>query len=384
MTDDCGPNKESVKDMELLDLLRELRQQEGSDLHLVAGSAPRLRIDGHLRPMETPLLTDQDINGFAESFLGGDQLRQLAQEGEWDGAHTVPEVGRFRFHVYTQRGSLAMAVRAISNTVPSLDELGVPSVVNALMQKSQGLVLVTGPTGSGKSTTLAAMLDLVNQERRAHIVSLEDPIEVLHSHKKSLVSQIEVGSDVREFQSALKGMLRQDPDVVFLGELRDRETIHAALTMAETGHLTVATLHTNSAIQSLTRLISVFPAHQQPEVRAQLSMVLEGVLSQRLVPRWEGSGRVLAMEILILSPAIRNLIREDKLHQVYSMMQTGQVQYGMQTMNQALADLVNQKAIASELAFTLSTFPDELTKLLERTGRVRPLPTSLAQLRPRA
>lgn len=384
MTDDCGPNKESLKDMELLDLLRELRQQGGSDLHLVAGSAPRLRIDGHLRPMETPLLTDQDINGFAESFLGEVQLRQLAQAGEWDGAHTVPEVGRFRFHAYTQRGSLAMAVRAVSNTVPSLDELGVPSVVNVLMQKSQGLVLVTGPTGSGKSTTLAAMLDLVNQERRAHIVSLEDPIEVLHSHKKSLVSQIEVGSDVREFQSALKGMLRQDPDVVFLGELRDRETIHAALTMAETGHLTVATLHTNSAIQSLTRLISVFPAHQQPEVRAQLSMVLEGVLSQRLVPRWEGSGRVLAMEILILSPAIRNLIREDKLHQVYSMMQTGQTQYGMQTMNQALADLVGQKAIASELALTLSTFPDELTKLLERTGRVRPSPTSLAQLRPRA
>jgi twitching motility protein PilT len=264
-----------------------------------------------------------------------------------------------------------MAVRAVSTTTPSFDQLGLPSVVKSLMQKSQGLVLVTGPTGSGKSTTLAAMLDQVNQERRAHIVSLEDPIEVLHSHKKSLVSQIEVGSDVREFQSALKGILRQDPDVVFLGELRDRETIHAALTMAETGHLTVATLHTNSAIQSLTRLISVFPAHQQPEVRVQLSMVLEGIVSQRLVPRSEGVGRVLALEILILSSAIRNLIREDKFHQIYSIMQTGHVQYSMQTMNQALADLVSQKVIASEWAFTLTSFPEELTKLLERTGRVR-------------
>jgi len=369
--------------MELLDLLQELRKQGGSDLHLVAESVPRLRIDGHLRPMEMPILTDQDVSRFAASLLTEAQQRQLATEGEWDGARTVPEVGRFRFHLYTQRGSLAMAIRAVSNTISSLDQLGLPSVVKALMQKSQGLVLVTGPTGSGKSTTLAAMLDQVNQERRAHIVSLEDPIEVLHSHKKSLVSQIEVGSDVREFQSALKGMLRQDPDVVFLGELRDQETIQAALIMAETGHLTVATLHTNSAIQSLTRLISVFPAHQQPEVRAQLSMVLEGVLSQRLVPRWEGSGRVLALEILILSPAIRNLIREDKLNQVYSMMQTGQAQYGMQTMNQALADLVSQKVIVLELALKLTTFPDELTKLLERTGRVRTSPMSLARLRPR-
>jgi twitching motility protein PilT len=220
----------------------------------------------------------------------------------------------------------------------------------------------------------------VNQERRAHIVSLEDPIELLHPHKKSLVSQLEVGSDVQDFQMALKGILRQDPDVVFLGELRDRETIQAALTMAETGHLTVATLHTNSAIQSLTRLISVFPAHQQPEVRVQLSMVLEGILSQRLVPRWEGTGRVLALEILILSPAIRNLIREDKLHQVYSMMQTGQAQYSMQTMNQALAELVNQKVIACELAMEVTTFPEELSKLLERSGRVRSSP--LTQLRP--
>jgi len=368
--------------MELLDLLRELRQQGGSDLHLVADSVPRLRVDGHLRQMEGPILASQDLSRLAESLLTEEQQRLLAESGEWDGAHTLPVVGRFRFHLYTQRGSLAMAVRAVSDSVPSLEELGLPPVAKGLMQKSQGLVLVTGPTGSGKSTTLAAMLDQVNQERRAHIVSLEDPIELLHPHKKSLVSQLEVGSDVQDFQVALKGILRQDPDVVFLGELRDRETIQAALTMAETGHLTVATLHTNSAIQSLTRLISVFPAHQQPEVRVQLSMVLEGILSQRLLPRWKRTGRVLALEILILSPAIRNLIREDKLHQVYSMMQTGQAQYAMQTMNQALADLVSQKVIACELAMELTTLPEELTKLLERSGRVRSSPKSLAQLRP--
>jgi len=355
--------------MELMELLQELRQQGGSDLHLVADSVPRFRVDGHLMPMEGAILTSRDVSRFAESLLTEEQQRQVAETGEWDGAHTVPEGGRFRFHLYTQRGSLAMAVRAVSNSIPSLDALGLPSVVKALMQKPQGLVLVTGATGSGKSTTLAAMLDQVNQERRAHIVSLEDPIEVLHTHKNSLVSQVEVGSDVPEFQAALKGILRQDPDVVFLGELRDRETIQAALTMAETGHLTVATLHTNSAIQSLSRLISVFPAHQQQEVRVQLSMVLEGILSQRLVPRLEGTGRVLALEILILSPAVRNLIREEKLHQVYSMMQTGQAQYGMQTMNQALADLVNQKVIASELALELTMFPEEFTKLLERIGR---------------
>ena len=365
--------------MELVDLLRTLRKRRGSDLHLVAESVPRLRIDGHLRAMERPILTAQDVRRFVEGLLDEDQQHQLAKDGAWDGANTVSGLGRFRFHVYSQRGSLAMAVRAVSDTIPSLEQLGVPAVVKRLMRKSQGLVLVTGPTGSGKSTTLAAMLDQINQERRVHIVSLEDPIEVVHSHKKSLVSQMEVGFDVPEFQPALKGLLRQDPDVVFLGELRDRETIQAALTMAETGHLTVATLHTNSALQSLTRVISVFPAHQQPEVRTQLSMVLEGVLSQRLVPRWEGAGRVLALEILILSPAIQNLIREDKLHQVYSLMQTGQAQFGMQTMNQALADLVSQKVMDSDLALEMTMFPDELAKLLERTSRIRMSSLSVAQ-----
>jgi twitching motility protein PilT len=369
--------------MDLAELLCELRRQGGSDLHLVAGSVPRLRVDGHLRPMETPMLTSQDMYRLAESLLTEAQRHQLTQTGEWDGAYSVPDIGRFRFHVYTQRGSLAMAIRAVSGEIPTFEELGLPPIVEELMKKPQGLILVTGPTGSGKSTTLASMLDRINEERRAHIISLEDPIEILHKHKKSLVSQLEVGSDVREFQSALKGILRQDPDVVFLGELRDLETIHAALTMAETGHLTVATLHTNSAIHSLTRLVSVFPPHQQQEIRIQLSMVLEGILAQRLLPRSEGKGRVLALEILIPSPAIRNLIREDKIHQMYSMMQTGQAQYGMQTMNQALADLVGRGVISSGLAMGITTLPDELVKLLERTGRDRAGAMSLARLRPR-
>ena len=369
--------------MELSELLHELRQRGGSDLHLVAGSVPRLRVDGHLRPLEGEILSNQDLSRMAEALLTEEQYQQVIHTGTWDGAHTVPGFGRFRVHVYRQRGSLAMAVRAVPDSTPTVEELGLPPIVGELMRKPQGLILVTGPTGSGKSTTLAAMVDQVNQERLAHIVSLEDPIEVLHGHKKSLVSQLEVGSDVREFQSALKGILRQDPDVVFLGELRDLETIQAALTMAETGHLTVATLHTNSAIHSLTRLLSVFPPHQQQEIRTQLSMVLEGILAQRLIPRLEGQGRVLALEILIPTPAVRNLIREDKIHQIYSMMQTGQAQYGMQTMNQALAVLCTQGVLSTKVALGLSTLPDELTKLLERTGRARSTSMSLARLRTR-
>lgn len=369
--------------MELTTLLGELCRQGGSDLHLVSGSVPRLRVDGCLRPMESPALTSLDLSHMTESLLSEEQHQQVIQTGGWDGAYSLPTIGRFRIHVYTQRGSLAMAIRAVSGNIPTFEEIGLPLIVKELLRKPQGLILVTGPTGSGKSTTLASMLDRINEDRRAHIISLEDPIEILHSHKKSLVSQMEVGSDIREFQSALKGILRQDPDVVFLGELRDLETIQAALTLAETGHLTLATLHTNSAIHTLTRLVSVFPPHQQHEIRIQLSMVLEGVLAQRLLPRSEGKGRVLALEILIPSPAIRNLIREDKIHQMYSMMQTGQAQYGMQTMNQALVDLTSQGVISPELAMGVTTLPDELSKLLERTGRDRSRVMSLARLRPR-
>ncbi len=369
--------------MGLAELLNELRSQGGSDLHLVSGSVPRLRIDGHLRPMDYPALTSQDVDRFADGLMTEAQRLRFNKSGECDGAYSLPDLGRFRFHLSTRRGNPSMAIRAISDVLPSFDDLGLPPIIHELVRKPQGLILVTGPTGSGKSTTLASMLDRINEERRAHIISLEDPIEFLHTHKQSLVSQLEVGTDVREFQSALKGILRQDPDVVFLGELRDLETIQAALTMAETGHLTVATLHTNSAIHTLTRLVSVFPSHQQSEIRIQLSMVLEGILAQRLLPRSEGKGRVMALEILIPSPAIRNLIREDKIHQLYSMMQTGQAQYGMQTMNQALAELAGRGVIQPNLAMSITPLPDELAKILERTGRDRPGAMTLARLRPR-
>ncbi len=367
--------------MEFQELLRELIQQGGSDLHLVPGSVPRFRVDGQLRGVEGPSLTSQQVWNMAAQFLTDSQRQQLKVNKEYDGAYSFPEVGRFRFHLYFQQGVLAMAIRTISSEIPSFSTLGLPPIVEQFIQKPQGLVLVTGPTGSGKSTTLAVLLDRMNQERYGHIITLEDPTEIVHANKKCLVTQLEIGSDVQEYHVALKAILRQDPDVVFLGELRDLETIRAALTLAETGHLTLATLHTNSAIQTLTRLISVFPPHQQQEVRLQLSMVLEGVLAQRLLPRFNGRGRVLALEILVPTPAIRNLIREDKVHQIYSMMQTGQAQYGMQTMNQALADLCAQGTIDPTLALSLSPLSDELTKLLQRTGRDRTSSMSFAKLR---
>ncbi len=368
--------------MELLDLLHRLRDQNGSDLHLVAGSVPRIRLDGQLQALEYEPITSQDLGGWAERLLTKEQIDQFKAKGEWDGAHDFLGLGRFRFHCYFQRNSVAMSIRALSEHIPTIEELGMPPLIGTLINKRQGLVLVTGPTGCGKSTTLAAMLNHINQERRAHIISIEDPIEMVHRDAQSLVSQLEVGTDVGEFQAAVRGILRQDPDVVFLGELRDLETIQTALTVAETGHLTVATLHTNSAIHTLSRMISVFPPHHQQEIRSQLSMVLEGILAQQLVPRSEGVGRLLALEILIPSPAIRNLIREDKINQIYSMMQTGQAQYGMQTMNQALADLCGQGALSWESALKLTNLPEELSKLLGRTRRNGPPSMTVARLHP--
>ncbi len=367
--------------MMLQDFLQKLFDQEGSDLHVVVGSVPRLRVDGQLKPLEGPALTGPQVWEMAEPLLTGTQRQRLETARECDGAFEFPNLGRFRFHLHFQQGFPAIAIRRIVSVLPSREELGLPPIVEQFISKPQGLILVTGPTGSGKSTTLAVLLDCINRARPCHIVTLEDPIEVVHPDKKSLVSQMEVGSDVSDYHMALRTILRQDPDVVFLGELRDLATIQAALTLAETGHLTLATLHTNSAIQTLTRLISVFPPHQQPEIRLQLSMVLEGVLSQRLLPRLQAKGRVLALEILAPSPAIRNLIREDKIHQMYSMMQTGQAQYGMQTMNQALADLAGQGVVDRDMALSLSPFPDELQKLLQRSGRDRPSSMSLARLR---
>jgi len=353
----------------------------GSDLHLAVGNLPRIRVDGHLQVLEGPPLTDQEIQLCLKELLTEEQQAQLSQSQEVDCSVTGEPHGRFRCHLYTQRGSTAVALRVIPHRAPSFGELDLPPVLSELIVRPQGLLLVAGPTGSGKSTTLSAMIDGINCARSVHIVTLEDPIEFLYVQKKSFITQREIGTDTTDFHRALKGVLRQDPDVVCLGELRDLDTIHAALTVAETGHLTLATVHTNSAIQTLNRLISAHPPHQQEEVRAQLSMVLEGVISQRLLPSATGRGRVLAIEVLVPTPAIRNLIREDKIHQIYSMMQTGQAKHGMQTMNQALADLCRRRMITSQAALASTSQPEELSRLLDRSGGERMVSGRLTHLR---
>ena len=354
----------------------------GSDLHLAVGSLPRIRVDGRLQNLEGPPLTNEEVQQCLKELLNDKQQIQLSEQKETDCSYTLDLVGRFRCHVYTQRGSTAVALRVIPHRAPTFDELDLPSVLFDLINKPQGLLLIAGPTGSGKSTTLSAMIDGINRARSTHIVTLEDPIEFLYAQKKALITQREIGMDAPDFQTALKGVLRQDPDVVCLGELRDLDTIRSALTVAETGHLTFATVHTNSAIQTLNRVISVHPPHQQDEVRAQLSMVLEGVVSQRLIPSATGRGRVLAIEVLVPTSAVRNLIREDKIHQIYSMMQTGQAKHGMQTMNQALADLCRRRMITLQTALASSSQPEELSRLLDRTGGGRKLAGRLTHLRP--
>jgi len=343
-----------------------LIDRKGSDLHLITGSPPRIRVDGSLLILDGPSLGATDVQRLVSEMLTEHDHRGAERLNEIDASFGIPGIGRFRCHVYTQRGMPAVALRAIPIAVPSFGELGLPSIIRELVRKPQGLLFITGPAGSGKSTTLAAMIDLINEERRAHIVTLEDPIEFLHSHKSSVVNQREIGRDAPDFQTALTGTLRQDPDVVCLGEVRDWMGIQAAFICAETGHLTVATLHTNSAIQTLNRLISVCPPYQQADIRTQLSFALEGILSQRLVPRLAGKGRALALEVLIPTPAVRNLIREGKIYQIYSIMQTGQARHGMQTMNQALVDLCKRQEISSKEAKNISPHPEELVKLLSR------------------
>jgi twitching motility protein PilT len=275
-------------------------------------------------------------------------------------------LSRFRANVFLQRGAVAVAIRTIPYTILSFQELGLPKVVADLCERPKGLILVTGPTGSGKSTTLASMVNKINSEHQEHIVTIEDPIEYVHQHKRCIVNQREMNSDTYSFKAALKSVLRQDPDKVLIGEMRDLETIEAALVIAETGHLTLATLHTNSAVQTINRIIDVFPPHQQPQIRAQLSFVLEGVLCQMLIPKTNGTGRVLALEIMIPNPAIRNLIREEKVHQIYSTMQTGQDKYAMQTMNQSLLNHVLSRNITLEEAMSRSTMPEELAQMMQR------------------
>jgi len=349
------------------DLLTIMIERGASDLHITTGTPPQIRLHGKLTPLtQFERLTPQDTQRLAYSVLNEGQKQKYEEDSELDLSFGIQGLARFRCNVYRQRGAVAAAIRVIPIKIRSFDELGLPSIVEQLADRPKGLILVTGPTGSGKSTTLAAMVDKINNERTEHIMTIEDPIEFVHNHKKCLVNQREVFSDTQSFKNALKYILRQDPDVVLVGEMRDLETISAALTIAETGHLTLGTLHTNSCAQTINRIIDVFPTSQQSQVRAQLSLVLEGVLSQQLIPTPDGRGRVMALEIMVTTPAIRNLIREEKIHQIYSAMQAGQ-KFGMQTMNQSLFELVQKRRISREEALNRSTLPEELAQL---TGAV--------------
>ncbi|MBI4593133.1 MAG: type IV pilus twitching motility protein PilT [Candidatus Rokubacteria bacterium] len=353
--------------MNMADLLQILVERNGSDLHITTGTHPQIRVAGKLLPLtQFEPLTPQDTQRLAYSVINEGQKQSFEEDSELDLSFGIQGLARFRCNVYRQRGAVGAAIRVIPYKIRSFEELGLPKVVQELADRPKGLVLVTGPTGSGKSTTLAAMIDKINSERSEHIMTIEDPIEFVHPHKKCVVNQREVFSDTQSFQAALKRILRQDPDVVLIGEMRDLETIGAAITTAETGHLTFGTLHTNSCAQTINRIIDVFPTAQQAQVRAQLSLVLEGVLSQTLVPK-VGGGRVMAMEIMVATPAIRNLIREEKIHQIYSAIQSGS-KYGMQTMNQSLADLIKRRLITREDALNRSTNPEELVQLLQHEG----------------
>jgi len=346
-------------------LLRAMIEKGASDMHITTGSPPLLRIDGAIVPLKLPPLSPVETKQLCYSVLTEDQKIQFEKNKELDLSFGVKNLSRFRANIFMQRGAVSGAFRSIPFKILSFEELGLPQVVAELAARPRGLVLVTGPTGSGKSTTLASILDKINSETRQHIITIEDPIEYLHPHKRCIVNQREVGTDTMRFRDALKYVLRQDPDVVLIGEMRDLETIEAALTIAETGHLVFATLHTNSTVQSINRIIDVFPPHQQSQVRAQLSFVLEGVCSQLLLPRAGGPGRVLALEVLVPNAAIRNLIREDKVHQIYSQMQVGQMKHGMQTMNQALHSLYLRRLITLEEAFGRSSDVEELRTMIE-------------------
>ncbi|HLO68035.1 MAG TPA: type IV pilus twitching motility protein PilT [Holophaga sp.] len=350
----------------LQQLLKTMVEYGGTDLHITTDSAPQVRIDGRMVPLKLPPLEAAQTRWLCYGVMTDQQKHRLEEDLEVDFSFGLQGVSRFRANVFNQKGATAGVFRSIPENIRSFEALGLPPIVQSLCDKPRGLVLVTGVTGSGKSTTLAAMIDRVNEIEPLHILTIEDPVEYVHHHKRSLVNQREIHADTHSFKKALRSALRQDPDVVLVGELRDLETIEAALTIAETGHLTFGTLHTSSCVQTMNRIIDVFPAHQQPQIRAQLSLVLEGVLCQSLIPKASGKGRVLALEVMIPNPAIRNLIREDKIHQVYSSMQTGQLKYGMQTFNQSLSELVLKGEITQEVAVSYSSNQDELRELINR------------------
>jgi twitching motility protein PilT len=346
------------------DILLAVLDHRASDLHIAAGAPPTIRVRGHLKALEGfPTLTQGDTRELIYGILNDEQRSRYERERQLDFAYSIPGAARFRVNAYQQRLAVGAAFRLIPTDIPALDTLGLPPVVNELVTKPRGLVLVTGPTGSGKSTSLAAMLNVINATRDEHIMTVEDPIEFLHSHQRCLVNQRELGSDALSFAAALKAALRQDPDVILVGEMRDLETISTALTAAETGHLVFATLHTQDAPQTVDRIIDVFPAEQQGQIRMMLSVSLQGILTQQLLPTADGAGRTVAVEALVPTPAVRNLIREGKTHQIYSAMQTGAA-HGMQTMDSALAELVRKGKITRDLAMARAGHPDELGRLL--------------------
>jgi twitching motility protein PilT len=345
-------------------LLEEMIEKEASDLHITAGESPKLRIDGEITNSSVShVMSPKDTLQLAYSVLTENQKKRFETEDELDFSFGIQNLARFRGNCFKQRGCVGMVIRMIPFSVRTFQDLGLPPVVAKLAERPRGLVLVTGPTGSGKSTTLAAMIDKINKERKSHIITVEDPIEFIHRHQSCIVNQREVGTDTKSFASALKYALREDPDVILVGEMRDLETISAALTIAETGHLALATLHTNSAAESINRIIDVFPSNQQSQVRAQLAFVLEGVVTQTLLPKAKGRGRAMACEIMVATPAIRALIRDDKVHQIQSALQAGK-KFGMQTMNDALYQLYVQREVAHDECLRVSPDPNEFLRML--------------------
>ncbi len=355
--------------IDLNQLLLEMIDKGASDLHITVGAPPVIRLHGRLEPLDYPKLMPQDTKEMIYGILTQEQREQVERNWEYDFSHSLPGKGRFRVNIFFQRGSLAAAFRLIPVRIPTLEELGLPPVLVEFTRKPRGFVLVTGPTGAGKSTTLAALINIINETRSEHIITIEDPVEFLHTHKKSIVNQREIASDTKSFASALKYVLRQDPDVILIGEMRDIETISAALTAAETGHLVFTTLHTQDAPQTIDRIIDVFPPYQQQQIRIQLAGTLQGIISQQLLPTRDGRGRVVAVEVLIPTPGIRNMIREAKVHQIYTAMQTGG-KHGMQTMDQALASLVKRGKITYDLAIQRAIDPQDLKTLLRQSGVV--------------
>ncbi len=354
--------------MKVSDLLRGMLEVGASDLHITAGTPPVMRVDGDLKRISGAPLTGDDTRTMAFSVMTEAQKHRFEEDNELDFSFGLKGMARFRGNVFVQRGQVAAVFRVIPYEILSFEQLGLPEVVRTMARRPRGLVLVTGPTGSGKSTTLAAMIDLINRESRGHIITIEDPIEFVHEHKNCIINQRELGADTESFATALKGALRQDPDVILVGELRDLETMEIALKMAETGHLALATLHTNSCVQTITRIVDAFPTSAQAQIRLQLSFVLEGILSQQLLPRMKGKGRVAALEIMRPTAAVRNLIREDKISQIYGSMQVGQSETGSQTLNQSLGQLVLAGKVSEKDAMARSQDPRELAKIIEEAS----------------